>query len=52
MPKPTPSRLALVPAALVGAVALLLTWLSSEEMVNLGWDAAGVTAGPVTVPPV
>lgn len=29
---------------------LLLTWLSTEEFVNIGWDSAGVTTGPVTVP--
>lgn len=29
---------------------LLLTWLSSEEFVNFGWDSAGVTTGPITVP--
>ncbi len=32
------------------AVALLLTALSSEEYVNVAWDSAGVTTGPVTVP--
>jgi hypothetical protein len=32
------------------ALALLLTLLSSEEYVNLAWDSAGVTTGPVTVP--
>lgn len=31
-------------------VALLLTLLASEEYVNLAWDSAGVTTGPVTVP--
>ena len=31
-------------------VALLLTVFSREEMVNLAWDSAGVTTGPVTVP--
>lgn len=31
-------------------VAVLLTWLASEEFVNIGWDSAGVTTGPVTVP--
>jgi uncharacterized membrane protein YtjA (UPF0391 family) len=31
-------------------VALLLTWFSKEELVNLAWDSAGVTTGPVTVP--
>ncbi len=29
---------------------LLLTWLSTEEFVNIGWDSAGVTTGPITVP--
>ena len=24
--------------------------LSTEEFVNVGWDSAGVTTGPVTVP--
>jgi len=32
------------------AVALALTVFSSEEYVNLAWDSAGVTTGPVTVP--
>jgi hypothetical protein len=27
-----------------------LTAFSSEEFVNIGWDSAGVTTGPVTVP--
>lgn len=31
-------------------LALALTWLSSETFVNVGWDSAGVTTGPVTVP--
>lgn len=31
-------------------VALVLTYLSSEEFVNIAWDSAGVTTGPVTVP--
>ncbi|NJD26333.1 MAG: DUF1538 domain-containing protein [Betaproteobacteria bacterium] len=37
---------------LVGAytLALGLTLLSREEFVNLAWDSAGVTTGPVTVP--
>lgn len=37
---------------LIGAytLALLLTWFSREELVSLGWDSAGVTTGPVTVP--
>ncbi len=32
------------------ALALTLTVLSREELVNLAWDSAGVTTGPVTVP--
>jgi len=32
------------------AVALVMTVLSEEIYVNLAWDAAGVTTGPVTVP--
>ncbi len=32
------------------ALALILTWLSSEEFVNVAWDSAGVTTGPITVP--
>jgi hypothetical protein len=32
------------------ALALVLTWLSREEFVNVAWDSAGVTTGPVTVP--
>lgn len=32
------------------AVALALTVFSKEEYVNLAWDSAGVTTGPVTVP--
>ena len=30
--------------------ALLLTFFSTEEFVNVAWDSAGVTTGPVTVP--
>lgn len=29
---------------------LVLTWASTEEYVNVAWDSAGVTTGPVTVP--
>ncbi|TJY61179.1 DUF1538 domain-containing protein [Sinimarinibacterium sp. CAU 1509] len=29
---------------------LVLTAISSEEFVNFGWDSAGVTTGPITVP--
>ena len=32
------------------AVAVLLTMFSTEEFVNVAWDAAGVTTGEVTVP--
>jgi hypothetical protein len=31
-------------------LGLVLTVFSSEEFVNVGWDSAGVTTGPVTVP--
>ena len=31
-------------------LAMVLTWFSREELVNLAWDSAGVTTGPVTVP--
>jgi hypothetical protein len=31
-------------------VALALTVVSSEEFVNVAWDSAGVTTGPITVP--
>lgn len=31
-------------------IALALTVFSREEFVNLAWDSAGVTTGPVTVP--
>ena len=31
-------------------IALALTVISKEEYVNLAWDSAGVTTGPVTVP--
>ena len=29
---------------------LFLTFVSSEDFVNFGWDSAGVTTGPITVP--
>ena len=32
------------------AIGIILTILSSEEFVNVAWDSAGVTTGPVTVP--
>jgi len=31
-------------------VAIVLTMLSSETFVNVAWDSAGVTTGPITVP--
>lgn len=31
-------------------VALAITALSTEEFVNIAWDSAGVTTGPITVP--
>jgi len=31
-------------------LGLILTYFSSEEFVNVAWDSAGVTTGPVTVP--
>lgn len=37
----------LLPGYILG---ILLTSLSSEEFVNVAWDSAGVTTGPVTVP--
>ena len=32
------------------AVAIVLTVISDETFVNVAWDSAGVTTGPVTVP--
>jgi hypothetical protein len=37
----------LIPGYTLG---IILTAMSSEEFVNIGWDSAGVTTGPVTVP--
>ncbi len=31
-------------------LAVVLTYFSTEEFVNVAWDSAGVTTGPVTVP--
>jgi hypothetical protein len=31
-------------------IGIFLTTLSTEEFVNVAWDSAGVTTGPVTVP--
>ena len=31
-------------------LGVILTYLSTEEFVNVAWDSAGVTTGPVTVP--
>ncbi len=42
-----PLAMLLLPAYLL---ALAMTVVSAEEYVNLAWDSAGVTAGPVTVP--
>jgi hypothetical protein len=30
-------------------LAVVLTFFSSEEFVNIAWDSAGVTTGPITV---
>ena len=32
------------------AIGITMTVLSTEEFVNVAWDSAGVTTGPVTVP--
>ncbi|KAJ1488869.1 hypothetical protein T484DRAFT_1781839 [Baffinella frigidus] len=32
------------------AVALALTAFTKEDFINIAWDSAGVTTGPVTVP--
>ncbi len=42
-----PLEYLLIPGYVLAAV---LTYLSSEEFVNVAWDSAGVTTGPVTVP--
>ena len=31
------------------AIGIIMTFLSTEEFVNVAWDSAGVTTGPVTV---
>ncbi|HBR22438.1 MAG TPA: DUF1538 domain-containing protein [Nitrospiraceae bacterium] len=31
-------------------IAVILTIISEEKYVNMGWDSAGVTTGPITVP--
>jgi hypothetical protein len=31
-------------------IAVILTYFSTEEFVNIAWDSAGVTTGPITVP--
>lgn len=31
-------------------VVIALTWISPHSFVNFGWDSAGVTTGPITVP--
>jgi len=42
-----PLALMIVPCYIL---ALILTFFSSEEFVNVAWDSAGVTTGPITVP--
>lgn len=43
--------LPLAPIIIPGYIILLvLTFFSTEEFVNVAWDSAGVTTGPVTVP--
>ncbi|HIJ22289.1 MAG: DUF1538 domain-containing protein [Gammaproteobacteria bacterium] len=37
----------LIPAYIIG---IIFTYFSTEEFVNVAWDSAGVTTGPVTVP--
>lgn len=37
----------IIPGYLLGVA---LTMISSEEFVNVAWDSAGVTTGPITVP--
>jgi len=32
------------------ALLIVITKISTEEFVNIGWDSAGVTTGPITVP--
>ena len=32
------------------AVLIILTYISSDNFVNIAWDSAGVTTGPITVP--
>ena len=31
-------------------LSIILTFVSTEEFVNIAWDSAGVTTGPITVP--
>jgi hypothetical protein len=42
-----PIAFLLIPGYLI---AIALTVISNEEFVNIAWDSAGVTTGPVTVP--
>ena len=42
-----PLAMMIVPCYLL---AIVLTVFSSEEFVNVAWDSAGVTTGPITVP--
>ena len=32
------------------ALLMFVSWKSTEEFVNIGWDSAGVTTDPITVP--
>ena len=32
------------------ALLAIITWFSEEKYINIGWDSAGVTTGPITVP--
>nr|HPO50693.1 DUF1538 family protein [Spirochaetota bacterium] len=36
--------------ALPYLILIFLTLISSEDFVNIAWDSAGVTTGPITVP--
>ena len=42
-----PLGLLLIPLYIIAAI---LTYFSSEAFVNIAWDSAGVTTGPITVP--
>jgi hypothetical protein len=42
-----PIAILLVPSY---TILIVITYFSTEEYVNIGWDSAGVTTGPITVP--